>query len=351
MKNAFTTEYAEDTEERRVKNSMYSAYSVVQNFLLSRLVQPRTNPAPDSTAPPLLTPDEIAQLIEQARALTQRRKQQHEVHQRHPGDSRSVHMGRGLDFEESRPYQPGDDIRDMDWRTTARIGKPYLKVYREEHHPMLHVVLDRSASMRFGTRVQLKATQAARVATMLAIASSQDCACIGGTLVAEQTVPLMCQPGHAGVLALSEAAAAPCPPLTNEGDAATRWSALLPRLIAEIPRGSRIVFISDLRWLREAHSAALSLLAHQQEVSIIEILDPAELALPNVGLARFRDAASGDARWIDTASSAVRSTFQQETQKLQQEKSLWLSRAGIAHLSVRTDEDALDRMAEFMPHG
>ena len=319
--------------------------------MLNWLPHPRTAPAPDSTTAPLLTPDEIAQLIEQARALSEQRRQRHDVHQRHPGDSRSVHMGRGLDFEESRPYQPGDDIRDMDWRTTARIGKPYLKVYREEHHPMLHVVLDRGATMRFGTRVQLKATQAARAATLLSIAGGQDCACIGGTLVAEQAVPLICQPGNAGALALAQAAAAPCPPLQEEGDAGARWSALLPRLIAEIPRGSRIVFVSDLHWLRERHAAALRLLASQQEVSVIEIADPAEVALPNVGLARFRDAGSGETRWIDTASRAVRAAFQREAETLQREKSLWLRRAGIAHLRVRTDEPALERIAEFVPHG
>jgi uncharacterized protein (DUF58 family) len=317
---------------------------------LSRFKPRRAEHGIDINAP-LLSSDEIALLVEQARALVQRRKQQHDVHQRHPGDSRSVHMGRGLDFEESRPYQPGDDIRDMDWRTTARIGKPYLKVYREEHHPMLHVVLDRTASMRFGTRVQLKATQAARAATLLAVTASQDCACIGGTLVAEQAVPLVCQPGNAGALALARAAAAPCPPLPDAGDAAAPWGGLLPRLIAEIPRGSRIVFISDLRWLREAHAPALSLLASQQEVAVAEIVDPVEIELPNVGLAHFRDANTQATRWIDTASRAVRAAFQHEAAALRQAQSRWLRRAGIAHISIRTDESAADRIAEFSFHG
>lgn len=312
----------------------------------------RASPAPGILDAPLLTPDEIARLIEQARALTRSRQQQHDVHQRHPGDSRSVHLGRGLDFEESRPYQPGDDIRDMDWRTTARIGKPYLKVYREEHHPMLHVVLDRGATMRFGTRVQLKAAQAARVATLLAVTSSQDCACIGGTLVGEATVPLICQPGDAGALALARAAAAPCPPLDAEReDASLRWSALLPRLVAAIPRGSRVVFVTDLLWLREVHLAALSLLASRQEVAVIQIMDPAEIELPEVGLAPFRDAATGATRWIDTRARAVRAAFRRGAAALHQAQSLWLRRAGIKHVSLRTDEAALDRVAEFARHG
>jgi len=319
--------------------------------MLNWLSRPRTAHTPDSTDAPLLTPDEIAQLIEQARALTRQRKQQHEVHQRHPGDSRSVHMGRGLDFEESRPYQPGDDIRDMDWRTTARIGKPYLKVYREEHHPMLHIVVDRTAPMRFGTRVRLKATQAARIAALLAIASSRDCACIGGTMVEEAAAPLLCQPGDAGALALAEAAAAPCPPLVEAGDMAAPWQALLPRLIAEIPRGSRLIFVTDLQWLREEHASALNLLASRQEVAVCEIVDPAEIDLPNVGLARFSDTTSGAVRWIDTAARGVRAAFQREAQAQRQARALLLRRAGIAHIAIRSDEDALARIAEWSLHG
>jgi uncharacterized protein (DUF58 family) len=95
----------------------------------------------------------------------------------------------------------------------------------------------------------------------------------------------------------------------------------------------------------------LSLLASQQEVSVIEIVDPAEIELPNVGLARFRDAGSEETRWIDTASRAVRAAFQREAETLQREKSLWLRRAGIAHLSLRSDESALERIAEFVLHG
>lgn len=329
-----------------MKPSVSSVYSVVQDFVRKRLHHRRSASVPDSATAPLLTPYEIAELIEQARALSQRRRQQHEVHQRHPGDWRSVHIGPGLDYEESRPYQPGDDIRDMDWRTTARIGKPYLKVYREEHHPMLHIVLDRTAPMRFGTRVRLKVTQAARVAGVLAIAGSRDCACIGATVVEQAAVPLPCQPGDAGALAVAQAAAAPCPPLGDVDDAAA-WRALLPRLIAEIPRGSRLIFVTDLHWLRDEHAPALNLLASRQEVAVCEIHDRAEIALPNVGLARFHDASGGAARWIDTGARSVRTTFQSRADAQRKARSLLLRRAGIAHIAIGSDEDALTRIAEW----
>jgi uncharacterized protein (DUF58 family) len=130
-------------------------------------------------------------------------------------------------------------------------------------------------------------------------------------------------------------------------DRAALWRALLPRLIAEIPRGSRIVFVSDLRWLREEHAAPLGLLASQQEVLVVEIVDPAELSLPNVGLAHFRDASRNAARWVDTGSRAVRAAFEQAAEARLNTQTQWLRRAGIAYLRVRTDEPAVDRVVEF----
>jgi uncharacterized protein (DUF58 family) len=104
-----------------------------------------------------------------------------EVHDHHAGDWASRWLGRGLDFEESRLYSAGDDIRDMDWRTTARTGRAHLKIYREERQPLVHLVVDRGATMRFGTRRRLKVAQAARVAAVLAFATADRNGVIGAT--------------------------------------------------------------------------------------------------------------------------------------------------------------------------
>ena len=159
----------------------------------------------DRTHAPLLSAQEIVQLVEQAEAVRHTRAHDSEVFLRHPGDARSAHLGRGLDFEEVRAYQAGDDIRAMDWRTTARTGEPYLKVYREEHHPALHIVLDRTAGMRFGTQTQLKVTQAARCAILAAVLESSAHACIGGTLVDNPLHVLPCLAKQAGILQLANA--------------------------------------------------------------------------------------------------------------------------------------------------
>ncbi|MDP3123406.1 MAG: DUF58 domain-containing protein, partial [Thiobacillus sp.] len=119
---------------------------------LKRLL--RLGAQPDSTEAvvhaPLIAAADMAGLAAQASLLAT--QPMREVHDHHAGDWASRWLGRGLDFEESRLYSAGDDIRDMDWRTTARTGRPHLKIYREERQPAVHLVVDRGATMRFGTR-------------------------------------------------------------------------------------------------------------------------------------------------------------------------------------------------------
>ena len=167
------------------------------------------------THAPLLNAEELAQLMHRIQAqqgASYSRESQH----RHAGDFRSVYLGSGLDFEEARPYQPGDDVRGMDWRTTARTARPHIKIYREEHQPALHVVIDRGPSMRFGTRSRLKVTQAARIAAMLGFGAARANTCIGGSDLqpgADAAVPQR----RAGAMQLMQAAIAPCPPLDGFG--------------------------------------------------------------------------------------------------------------------------------------
>ena len=100
-----------------------------------RFFRKAPSPQADHAHRPLLDAAEIAALLQQVQTLADESQHAQEVYYRHAGDFRSAYLGQGLDFEEVRPYQQGDDLRSMDWRTTARIGKPYLKIYREEHQP------------------------------------------------------------------------------------------------------------------------------------------------------------------------------------------------------------------------
>ena len=304
-----------------------------------------------TTDSPLLTPEEIVHLIEHADALRNSRTHGREVHLRHPGDARSMHLGRGLDFEEVRAYQAGDDIRAMDWRTTARTGKPYLKVYREEHHPALHLVVDRGAGMRFGTQRQLKVTQAARVAILAAVLESSVYACVGGTILDSTSITLPCLAKQAGILQLARASTAPCPPMPHDTAAEhAQWLDALRRIAVSLPSGSRLMLISDFSWLQPNDSALLAHLALRHDLAAIHISDAVERQLPALGRMPFYDLAQQRLRWIDTGNRGVRERFAQTAAQQQQDLATHLTKLDIDYFSLSTGDDALDLFLRQM-HG
>jgi len=308
-------------------------------------LRPQAEAAPQA---PLLSPQEMAELAMQASLLTQSDVCR-EIHDHHAGDWPSAWLGRGLDFEEARPYAPGDDIRDMDWRTTARLGHPFIKTYREERQPMLHLLVDRGPGMRFGTRRRLKVAQAARIATLLTYAAAPSTA-VGATLWEPHTSRYL-PPRHdrAGLLELVRATAAPCPPLTTSTVSSAEESLedadRLARLAADLPRGTRLMLLSDFAWLDQAPdprlAGILARLGTTLQVQAIRIQDPVEHALPDVGLARFQDLANSQPRWLDTHAAAVRKEYAQAADQRRARVGALLARADIPCLDVASDVDDL----------
>ena len=310
--------------------------------MLTKPLNSQRVPISAATDAPLLSTEEIVLLIEQADALRNSRAHDHEVLLRHPGDARSAHLGRGLDFEEVRAYQAGDDIRAMDWRTTARTGEPYMKVYREEHHPALHVIVDRGASMRFGTQHQLKVTQAARVAILAAVLESSAHACVGGTIMDSPPIALPCFAKQAGILQLAKASAAPCPPLPHPVETNTHWLDVLRHIAVSLLSGSRLLLLSDFHWLRPEDAPLLAHLALHHDVAAIHISDPVEHELPALGRMQFYDLAQQGSRWIDTNNRRVREHF--STAAAQQQKSIagLLAQLDIDYFPLSTNAAAMD---------
>ncbi|HWR76159.1 MAG TPA: DUF58 domain-containing protein [Thiobacillus sp.] len=307
-----------------------------------RLARLRAQPErPDAAVDaPLIAVADIAALAAQASLLAALPVR--EVHDHHAGDWASRWLGRGLDFEESRPYSPGDDIRDMDWRTTARTGRPHLKIYREERQPLVHLVVDRGATMRFGTRRRLKVAQAARVAALLAFTATDHNGVIGATLWNVQDHTLPARHGRQAALALIEQAAAPCPPLIDPAPTESlHHTDRLAALEAGLPRGARLVLISDFSWLMAAHEPQLARLAARFDVRAIQIVDAAERALPDLGLVRFHDMASGQGVWLDTAQASVRGAVRTAFASHLAAQAARLARAGVRHQQVGSEVDDL----------
>ena len=295
---------------------------------------------------PLLDDTELVDIIQHVQAMDLAHRQPRDVHYRQAGNYRSVYLGRGLDFEEVRPYQRGDEMRDMDWRTTARTGKPYLKVYREEHQPALHIVVDRGASMRFGTRKQLKVTLAARLAALFAFAAMPDNTCVGGTVWQPGGFSLPCLNGEEGATRLVRAAIAPCPPISGDThEEARTFSEMLRELDALLQRGTRLVLISDFAQLHEQDLPVLMRLSSHHSLLALQVIDSAEEALPNVGMMRFFDVAANKSRWLDTGSHKVRSVFSRQAEELHAQQRTLFKRIGVELHRCTTDGDIYELFA------
>lgn len=279
-------------------------------------------------ARPLLDAAEIAALASEAYAAVDQGLHRPDVQYRHAGDMRSIYLGQGLDFEESRLYQRGDDLRSMDWRTTARTGKAYVKVFREEHQAALHIVVDRGASMRFATRTRLKATQAARLAVLAAFAAVRKGANVGGSIVAPERIVIPPASGQAGALRLIEAVVASAPPLADAHGDSGLW-ATLEMLESVLARGTKLVVISDFYGFSPGSSDILTRLAYHNEVVPVLIADPSELVLPDLGTAFFRASTDGEVATVNTSDANLRRHYAERQQSAQQALRDFFSALGI----------------------
>ncbi len=313
----------------------------MMSWLYCRLRAPFRRDA--SVHAPLLTTAEIAQLAAQGRELA--RRQHRLVGSRRVGDWPAARLGTGLDFEALRPYAAGDDIRRMDWRSTARGGRAYVRLYREERQIALHLVIDRGPAMRFGTRRRLKVVQGARVVVLLAFAAVAARQGVGATLWDEADAQLPTQDGAHAAHALAMAAARPCPPV-DATDGAERYAVRLARLAAHLPGGSRLALVSDFTWLEPAHWKPLARLAEQCELCCVGVADPAERRLPDMGMALFHDLHSGRLSWLDTRRAAA--PLAEAYAQREAELSARLQSLGARYLRIGSEED--DLLPQFARH-
>ena len=252
------------------------------------------------------------------------------------GGHLSRFRGRGIDFDEVRVYQPGDDIRSMDWRVTARTGRPHTKVFREERERPVLFAVDLGASMQFGTRVAFKSVTAAKAAAFWAWCAARHGDRVGGVLLREHD-SVDCKPrvGPAGVLRLLHALAEPVIPSTATPTQGVEQMLQRLRLVAH--PGSLIVWISDFQGLHAGHAAALSELRQHSELVAVQIYDMLEAQLPPPG--RYSVSDGHQSLVFDTADPALRNTYQQHfTQHTHALKSL-LSELSIHLLRIATHED------------
>lgn len=222
-----------------------------------------------STQHPLLDRAAIAALIAQGRQLALPPGRPAAVHG-HLGEQTTPRLGDGLDFAEHRPYQPGDDPRRIDWRVTARTGSHYVRRFLDERQPDALLVVDRRATMAFGTRRRLKVTQAVRAAILLMTLYATRGAQVQLLTLDRQVRAL--PPLHAdGLLPASLSLAAPCPPDDHRGaalDEALGWAH------RQLPAGADLWVFSD--FLHAGPASAWQAAAARYALQLVRVLDPAE---------------------------------------------------------------------------
>jgi len=300
--------------------------------------RPRT---PDPAHAPLLDAAAIAALYQLASAARAGPPRVDEVAHRRQGDLRSPWRGSGLDYEESRPYQPGDETRLMNWRALARTGEPHVKVFRREQRSPVFVLVDRRAAMRFGTRVRLKAAQAARAAALLAFAAQVRHTTVAGAIVDDDLhwiAPALDAPG---VFDLVRTIAAPCPPV-SPARAEPALPGVLRQLAAALERGTTLYLVSDFIDLDAACQAALFQLARDHQPCALHVIDPAEELLPAPGRVRLLGCGDDDGRTVDTADPLVVREYASAAARHRAQREQWFAAAGIPCLALPVDLDRLD---------
>ncbi|MEM7564900.1 MAG: DUF58 domain-containing protein [Pseudomonadota bacterium] len=263
------------------------------------------------------------------------------------GGHLSSFRGRGMEFHESRPYQPGDDIRAIDWRVTARSGRTHTKIYREERERPVLVWLDLSASMFFGTRVCFKAVTASKLAALLAWSSVHHGDRLGYLIYSErQHVENRPNRGKRAALQFIQQ-------LINhnawEDASETEQSpqaghSALVRLRQVTRPGSLVVMISDFRFIDDAGRTQLVELARHNDVVMLHTYDAFERYLPESG--RYRVMDNRRSMEIDTANETFRRNYQKRYLRHQAYLQRLSDELGVFLIDIATDDDMTARLKE-----
>ena len=257
------------------------------------------------------------------------------------GAYRSRFRGRGVDFVESRNYQPGDDIRNMDWRVTARTGRPHTKLFQEERERPVLVVLDASPSLYFGTRRRLKSVAAGQMAAAIAWSAVRRGDRIGGFLFAPGTHrELRPAGGRRGAMRMIQALVEWLDPARADAVQQEQpLSVALERVRHAVRPGSLVVVISDFFSLDEDCHRHLSRLRQHNDVIACQVLDAAEHLLPP---GRYPISDGEDTAVLDTARSAARQRYLAMSGEHLEAPRRMFQRHQCGWLTLHTDDDPVD---------
>ena len=279
---------------------------------------------------------ELLKKIRRIEILTRRH-----VDETFAGQYQSVFKGRGMEFAEVREYAIGDDIRTIDWNVTARMGHPFVKQFTEERELTVILMVDLSASGIFGSQGISKRQVAAEVGAILAFSAIRTGDKVGLILFTNR-IELYVPPGKGnrhGLRVIREMLS-----YKPEGRG-TKLSEAFD-FLGRVQKKKAVVFcISD--FFDEGFERSMDLASKRHDLIGVNILDPRELSIPNVGLIELEDAETGRPIWVDTGSSAFRRAYERRAQLRQENLNNALSKIGVDRISIRTDEEQTRPLVRF----
>lgn len=257
------------------------------------------------------------------------------------GEYHSVFKGRGMEFSEVREYQYGDDIRTIDWNVSARMDHLFVKVFEEERELTVMLLVDVSSSGNFGTASQMKGEIAAELCAVLAFSAIKNNDKVGLIIFSdkiEKFIPP--RKGKQHVLRVIREIL-----YFKPEDSQTNLNVALEFLIKVIRRRSIVFLVSD--FMTEEYEKALQVTNKKHDVIAIDIIDPREVELPNIGFIELEDAETGETVLVDTSHSHVRSGFfsRSEHERLKREK--FFKSIGVDNINIFTDRSYIEPITRF----
>jgi uncharacterized protein (DUF58 family) len=283
-----------------------------------------------------MTPEEVMREVRRIEITTR-----HLVRDIVAGEYSSAFRGRGVEFAEVREYQPGDDVRSIDWNVTARLGSTYVKRYLEERELTVAFVVDFSASKRFGTRLRTKGELATEVCAVLALAAARNNDRVGAVFFTDRVERMVAaRKGRRHVLRIISELLSFQPAGTG-----TDLTAALEYVESVLRRRSVLFIVSD--FMTSGYYSALGRLARRHDMIAVQLTDPRERELPDAGLITVRDPESHDWRYLDTGSDAVRAAFRRDMAEFDAGLERGLRERGVDLVRLETDRRYAEPLLAF----
>ncbi|MCH7612568.1 MAG: DUF58 domain-containing protein [Candidatus Marinimicrobia bacterium] len=257
------------------------------------------------------------------------------------GEYHSVFKGRGMTFSEVREYQPGDDIRLIDWNVTARCGSPFVKVFEEERELTVYLMVDVSRSGHFGTQLQFKSELAIEIAAVLGFSAIKNNDKVGLILFSDEVEKYIApKKGRSHVLRVVRELLYHQP--RGKG---TSLKTALDFLLHIAKRRSVVFLLSD--FMDDGYWSSLKIANRKHDIIGLQMNDPFELAIPDIGLVKVHDPETEESTWIDTSSGKERRRFEDRVTEERDTFKRECERIGFDLIHISTDKDYVEPIMTY----